>query len=557
MIRMGKRCATLVEKSSMVLLRGCAVANSSHSDRCDLGQVLRELLDSYLRTGVFEPQNYEGSFTAILLDARQGRVNIFRNLIGNTFTYYCQTKEGVIFGSNLAEVARCKSRRAHVDTEMLPVYFIYRFVPGKNTLFEGIKRLQPGEFLSYEGGRISVQQIQTFAAFAELDKTNEKESVERLETAMAQVTRNHLRLFPKAACLLSGGIDSSYIQVHWNRARKEMGNKGKPASAAVWLDDPRTITDHNYTLSAVAEMKTQHLDVKSDGLSSDQMHTSLSQTGEMPNHVQSFYFSLLAETMATSGISAGLCGEGADGLFGSDLADLLYYANNQKYRLRSSCLRSVAATMASMIGKHNWASVLELSNHISNPSWMRHPLNTAAAFTDWDSVTACFGRDVLARAMEYRRRLLDQYRVADDSIHRQRTLAIGYLGEAVNTAAYWTASFNSHGIDMPCIFLDSRILRIALNIRCDAKFVPGSPKKILKAALNLYLPKTFTNRPKRGFGQPIFKWLARGGRLHNAVDEISDYDFVDRSTLKRAKKKPNWFLYNLLIYDIWHKEFMS
>ena len=38
--------------------------------------------------------------------------------------------------------------------------------------------------------------------------------------------------------------------------------------------------------------------------------------------------------------------------------------------------------------------------------------------------------------------------------------------------------------------------------------------------------------------------------------EIDDYPFVDRTVLARAKAAPNWFLYNLLVYDLWHKAFL-
>ena len=42
---------------------------------------------------------------------------------------------------------------------------------------------------------------------------------------------------------------------------------------------------------------------------------------------------------------------------------------------------------------------------------------------------------------------------------------------------------------------------------------PKAPKKALKQALARHLPEELVRRPKLGFGQPIFQWLAEQGRL--------------------------------------------
>ena len=43
--------------------------------------------------------------------------------------------------------------------------------------------------------------------------------------------------------------------------------------------------------------------------------------------------------------------------------------------------------------------------------------------------------------------------------------------------------------------------------------------------------KALIDRPKRGFGQPIFEWLSPGGHLRPAVEEIADYPFIDKKDM--------------------------
>ncbi len=547
----------LIRSECAVFLRGYAVGGPTGLTNPDAQGLLARVLDKYLQDGQFTPEQYDGSFTLVLLDGRNGRVEMFRNLVGNTFTYYCEVPEGLVFGSNLAEVARRSGLPLRPDPEMLPVYFIYRFVSGGNTLFRGIKRLQPGERVSYQDGRLSVKQIQTFADFDEPRKTGEGESIERVEATMAEVVGNLMDIAPASAGLLSGGVDSTYIQAHWNKLWRTRNGHGKPRSAAVWLDHPATAPDQEYASSAARELDTDHLALRLTGLDARQMSETLSAVGEMPNHVQSFYFGPLARAMADSGITAGLCGEGADGLFGNSGGDELLSAQGFCKRFPTRVLRALGALVSQGLGHIYAAHCFRLSNRLHDTTSFLHPINSAAAFTNWDLVSACFGFRSASKALVYRQGILRRFRVPEDGAHLQRALAIGYLAEAVNTASYWNQLAANSEIEFLCPFLDSRILRAATNIDLNARFVPGNPKQVLKKSLARHVPEGFVNRPKRGFGQPIFEWLAEGGMLRGAVEKIGGHEFLDKKTLQRAKARPDWFLYNLLIYDLWHKAFME
>jgi hypothetical protein len=170
-------------------------------------------------------------------------------------------------------------------------------------------------------------------------------------------------------------------------------------------------------------------------------------------------------------------------------------------------------------------------------------------------VRACFGAPAVAEASAYRRSLLDAYRVPADGL--ERTHAAGFLGEAVDSAALWTTLFNAAGADLLCPYLDSRLLRFALSLPTRERYPFRKPKELLKRALCRYVPRDLAYRRKLGFGQPVFEWLAPGGQLRPWVERLGRYDFLDADALSRAKARPNWFLYSLLCYDLWHKLFIE
>src|SRR5262249_37091835 len=108
---------------------------------------------------------FDGSFTVTVLDRSRGRVLLYRNLVGNGFTYYAEYRGGLAFGSNLAELVSELSSIGWVSVpnqDVLPVLFLYRCIPGRETLFKGIHRLMPGEILSFADGKLMLSQRRTF-----------------------------------------------------------------------------------------------------------------------------------------------------------------------------------------------------------------------------------------------------------------------------------------------------------------------------------------------------------------------------------------------------------
>lgn len=520
------------------------------------------VLDEYLRTGELSLEGCDGNFSLVLLDPDHETAMLYRHMVGTAYTFYTSSSGSFHFGSNLAVVARRSGRTLRPNEEMLPVFFIYRIVPGRNTLFDGIYKLLPGELVVWKAGKLDQRQRLTSESFVRSHKTDLEESVRQIETTLTDELSDWYARKPDSAVLLSGGVDSSLLQVYWNKIWREH-ETGLPPSTAIVLDHPNTKPDYEYTRSAVEQLETEHLNVRQAPLSVELMNEIFDQTGLMPNHVQSFYFATLAEGMKAAGFGAGICGEGADGLFGNSSPDDLLAAEKWKKKLPVAGLRTLAAALIDHIRPNPYLpGILRLANVLDDSTHFRHPENNSAAFTDFKRVFEVFGNEKTRDAMKYRRTLLDELAVPDsrtdstDPFHLQRALLIGYFGEGIETSATWEAMFALHGLEMFAPFQDSRTFRVAMNIAVDVRFKPGDVKQALKKALLRHVPESFARRPKLGFGQPIFEWLSPGGGLREAVEQIDDYPWLPQKTKRSLlERKPTWFLWSLLCYDLWHKKF--
>jgi asparagine synthase (glutamine-hydrolysing) len=258
--------------------------------------------------------------------------------------------------------------------------------------------------------------------------------------------------------------------------------------------------------------------------------------------------------MVGAGVTAGLCGEGADSLFGLGLANQVHNAGVAR-RLAPPGLRRLAARAAGLLGLSRVAATFDLAACLDDMTDLRHPVNRIAAFADWEAVEACFGHRAVADACAGRRALLDRFRVPHTPMDRLH--AAGFLGEAMDSASLWTTLFNAAGADLLCPFLDTRVLRFALSLPPSLRYPFRRPKDLLKRALARAVPPDLANRPKLGFGQPIFEWLAPGGALRAFAERVGEHDFVAPAALARSLARPSWFLYSLVCYDLWFRLFVE
>jgi asparagine synthase (glutamine-hydrolysing) len=544
----GDAFVSSAEDSVAILLRGLASQDGASPDP---RQVVAEVRRHYRQHGDLPVDRLEGSFSLALLDGPAGRVVLYRNLVGNQFTYYTLTPDGLFFGGNLAQLVERAGIPRRPCAAMLPVFFLFRFVPGRHTLFDRCYRLLAGEQLIFDANGLRRSQRQTFASLRG-DRTIGRDAVDRIEGTMRAIVGGWAKRQPQTATLLSGGVDSSYLQAIWNQLRTD---REPPPSFAVQVDHRLTRIDAAYAVSAAEALGTHHVGVPANGPYAGYLLDTLAATGEPPNHAMTVYFGQLARSMTARGITAGLCGEGADSLFGMGLADTLQAARWIRRLVPTRRLRQLGGALARLAGCDCLPAAFDLAEHVHDPAHWEHPFNRAAVFADWPSVQACFGEDGINSALEYRRGLLVRYAVADDP--REQLHGIGYLGEAADSASLWTTIFHRAGGELCCPYLDSRLLRVALAIPPRRRFPYRRPKDLLKQALARHVPRELAYRFKLGFGQPVFEWMVPGGQLRPWVEQIGEYDFVPAAVRTAALARPSWFTYSLLCYDLWHKRFIE
>ena len=544
----GRHLRVAKNDEQFLVLRGYCVERGNENR--PLQATCNSLLRRYIRTRSLPFNLLDGSFSVALLDRPLGRILLYRNLVGCANTFYYFDSGSFLFANNLSDLIASRNVRRRPNESALPLFFVFRYVPGRQTMFDGIHRLMPGEQIIVDQHgmqRDLIQSIRTFQG----ERRFEHDATDAIDNTMSQVVSDIAQVSPSASVLMSGGVDSSYLQAKWSQA----GAAGAAKCFCVTVDHNRCREDANYAITAARTLSTDVNLLPSNQTFIGYILETLQTTAEPPNHVQGAYVVSLAREMTANGVDVGLCGEAADGIFGLGSA---YLIQNAELMRRLVPIPIFRRALSALLVHHSrfdgLRDHLRLADHLYDMTYIDHPVNQQAAYTHFPSILSCFGEQVVQQALRHRREMLEEYGTGDNLV--QRLHAANLFTSSIDTASFWAEMFRTQGADLICPYLDSRMLRTAWNTDHRYLFPFRKPKELLKQVLARYAPD-LAFRKKLGFGQPIFEWMQEGGQLRPWIEEIGRYEFVKPAVLREARTRPNWFLYSLLCYDLWFKMYIT
>jgi asparagine synthase (glutamine-hydrolysing) len=116
--------------------------------------------------------------------------------------------------------------------------------------------------------------------------------------------------------------------------------------------------------------------------------------------------------------------------------------------------------------------------------------------------------------------------------------------------------------------LDHRIIEFAAQLPEQLKMKGNNKKFLLKEIVHDYVPKEMMERPKMGFGVPVFDWLRNDLRYY-ADEYFSDAAFEKHGLFKKqgvqhimqkfykGDRNYNSLFWYLLMFQMWYKRWME
>jgi asparagine synthase (glutamine-hydrolysing) len=169
------------------------------------------LLHAYLEWGDACVERFNGMFAFAILDPVKDLLFAARDRAGEKPFYYCQLDHELIFASEIKAILTQIPNPAPHHTQEFDAF---EYMTGEETLFDGVRSLQPGHKLVYRGVRREFKSWRTAEYWNVLDAIEPIDpaaAVDTLDELLNDAVRLRLRADVPWGVYLSGGIDSALL----------------------------------------------------------------------------------------------------------------------------------------------------------------------------------------------------------------------------------------------------------------------------------------------------------------------------------------------------------
>ena len=524
------------------------------------------LVHLYEEHGPAFVERLQGMFAFALWDADDQRLLLARDRMGIKPLLLADDGAEIAFASELPALLESGVDHGGIDERAVSEYFAFGHVPAPRTVFENVRKLQPGERVVVDAEGVTSDRFYT-PTIERRDPTFEQ-AVDELRTRVESAVEKRLMSDVPLGAFLSGGIDSSIVV----------------GTMADLMDDPvRTFTvgfeqslfDESWAAQEVADYHgTDHTEftVTPEEVR-DAIPTVLDRLGE-PFADQSLLPTYVVSRETSNDVKVALSGDGADELFAGYSKYRGEYYSRHYRRLPKTLRRDLIAPAVNGLEASRSGRRGEFVRKAQK--FLRGDVdNVADRHFEWDRILtdgagqALRGTDPAATGRE---RMREEHRSAETLLpeNRQddmsRVLAVDTRFGLPNQILHKTdlaSMYNSLEVRVP--FLDTAVVEYAMSLPSEYKITRSEQKRVLKRAFEDRLPDDILARDKQGFDMPIGEWFKNelATEFRETVTGL-DTDLVNTGDVldvfedhRTGKGEHGKFLWSVYVFSRWHRRMVD
>jgi len=505
--------------------------------------------------------HFRGMFAFALWDRNRQRLLLARDRLGVKPLYYYEGPDFIAFASEIKALLEIPGVPREVDSDSLSHYMSLRFVPGPQTMFRNIFRLQPGHILTRENGTTNIRKYWDIEFHPAEHRAEQR--LLQFDQLLTDCVQMRLVAEVPLGVFLSGGLDSSAILAMMSRMDRSHGIHTYSVGYEETSGDVAESNEFEYARIAAKAYGAEHHEYRlSPGELQDFMPALVWHLDEPladPTCVPLYFISKTASEQ----ITVVLSGEGADELFAG-------YGIYQRMLQLESLHRhfgGVASSMEPLLRR-----IVPGERIRTALKWSTLPLQSR-----YRGVSRAFLPDMkreLLPGSERSDHKLDSlfeacFRAAKPASPLDQMLYVDtriWLPDDLLLKADKMTMANAIELRVP--FLDHRMVEYAATLPAASKLHKGTGKVLLRRAMANDLPPAILKRPKKGFPVPIGPWLKTSLRsmVHDALLSRGSVirDFMDVKTVERVVQQHehgrfdrSQEIWTLLVFEYWHRIFMN
>ncbi len=163
------------------------------------------ILCVYEKYGINGFNKLRGMFTFVIYDKLTNELILGRDEFGIKPLYFCFQDQAFVYSSEIQSIIKSNILKTNLNNNKIRELLQLQFTTGRNTIFDGVLRLRPGEILILKDFEINNSKI--INKFKLKKESDIKQSFEQLENSVLL----HQRSDVPYGLFFSGGIDSTLI----------------------------------------------------------------------------------------------------------------------------------------------------------------------------------------------------------------------------------------------------------------------------------------------------------------------------------------------------------
>ena len=518
-----------------------------------------------------------GMFAIALWDRRERTLTLIRDRLGIKPLYWRLEGGRLLFGSELKALRADASWRPEVDQEAVSSYLRHNYVPAPRTIYQGVRKLEPGRILTFRAGAEpeenqywdarAVARAGMAAPFA----LSDRELTDQLEALLKDAVGRRMIADVPLGAFLSGGIDSSLVV-----ALMQAQSAGRVRSFSIGFEEAG-YDEAPHAKAVAAYLGTEHTELYVSSAHALETIPRLAEWYDEPFADSSQIPTFLVSEMTRRHVKVALSGDGGDELFAGYNRYFLGAALWRKLGWIPGPLRRGAAWLIDAVPAAGWDRLAAFLPRRLAPAQVGDKAKKFADILGLADAGAVYRRLVsqweqperlLPGVTEPRGPLWDETlaREFPDLVTRMQVLDIlTYLPDDILTKVDRASMAVALEARVP--ILDHRVVEFAARLPQAARFRDGQGKWLLRQILDRHVPRTLIERPKMGFGVPIDSWLR--GPLRDWSESLLDPGSLSEAGLdsvpilacwkEHLSGSRNWQyrIWTILMLQSWRQRWIS
>lgn len=525
------------------------------------------IIKAYLQYGIEAVHKFIGMFAFALYDIKKQTVYLLRDRAGVKPLHYYFKNDCLLFASELKSIYTYPVFEKNINEEAVSLFFKYGYIRAPHTIFKNTYKVQPGHYIKIEVENKKVDEVKYYDV---LDYYNKPKLTISEEEASAEVEKLFTSAFQyrmvsdvPVGVFLSGGYDSSTVA-----AILQKNNSKKIKTFTIGFYEKK-YNEAPHAKKVAEYIGTDHHEYYCTTKEAQDIFPMLADIYDEPFGDSSSIPTTLVSRFARKQVTVALSADGGDEIFAGYNRYSQSNKINQVYNKTPEIFRTAIANILPAVP---FKYLPRLKHKAHAFSKLEEILISGDHHSIADTLSKQYTNRQLTKLLQRFSPGINLYndigKINNQNDFINTLLALDYKTYMVDDILVKVdRATMSVGLEGREPFLDQRIIEFVAQLPSGLKYKNGTKKYLLKKIAHKYIPKQLLDRPKSGFGLPVYEWLKTDLKhllfYYLNEEQLAKHNFINvqnaimlRDEFLAGKHNNENQIWLLLMFQMWWNRWM-